>query len=194
MEIINYPRTFLRRTRNVQKNIDKIIHNIHRASSVGLHLGCGTTRIAGLINCDLYEKSADLQISATNLQDFDNESVDLIEHHHMIEHLAIEEAKLGIAEWSRVLKKGGYLILTCPNINAVLIKWFLARRYWKYEYIIKMIYGPQEHDGMFHKSAYDSKRLRELLQPQGMNVEFTYTPYPHRPTPSLLVIAKKSHE
>ncbi|WP_431065178.1 class I SAM-dependent methyltransferase [Methylotuvimicrobium sp.] len=186
-----YPNIIFRKKINVQKDIDSVIKSIRDNSPVGLHLGCGNNRIPGLINCDLFAEKADMKICATNLENFESESVDLIEHHHMIEHLSFKEALIGIKEWARVLKIGGYLIITCPNIHRVLLKWFLARRYWKYEYIIKMIYGPQEHEGMFHKSAYDKQRFVELLAPHNIDVEFSYTPYPNRPTPSLLIIARK---
>jgi SAM-dependent methyltransferase len=187
-----YPKTLFRHPKAIELDIDATINQIRTNASIGLHLGCGTTRISGLINCDAFVETADIKANALNLEGFDNESVDLIEHHHMIEHLSFQEAEIGIAEWARVLKVGGYLIITCPNINKVLLKWFLARRYWKYEYIIKMIYGPQEHDGMFHKSGYDIKRLKDLLAPYKIFSEFSYTPYPlRRPTPSLLIIARK---
>jgi len=116
----------------------------------------------------------------------------------MIEHLSFEDASQAIAEWARVLKKGGYLIITCPDMTAVALHWVkLAFRHLvmrcseERNYALKMFYGSQEHAGMFHRSGYDRHILSHVLSQHGLNVEFAHTPYPRRTTPSLLVIAKK---
>jgi len=49
----------------------------------------------------------------------------------------------------------------------------------------------QEHDGMFHKNSFDVRRLSRLLTEHSFKTDFSFAPYPHRPTPSLLIIARK---
>jgi hypothetical protein len=54
-----------------------------------------------------------------------------------------------------------------------------------------MLVGSQEHEGMFHKNAFDKRSMSRILDKHGFKVEFTYHPFPIRPTPSRLVIARK---
>src|SRR3989338_6815966 len=117
----------------------------------------------------------------------------------MIEHLSFEEACRSFQEWGRVLRPGGYLILTCPDLTAVALHWVklsVKHRFKSYaakrDYALKMIYGSQERSGMFHRSGYDRFQLETALARHGLAVEFSYPPYPPRSTPSLLIIARKT--
>lgn len=190
-QALHVPRTRLRTEAAVQKEIDALLDDLRKQSEVALNVGCGHNLIPGAINCDLHNPSADRQIDCTALEDFENETVDLIESHHMIEHLSFDEAERAIAEWCRVLKVGATLVITCPDLPEVLRLWLSSSRHADRRYASRMIYGSQEHPGMFHRSGYDRRHLRELLDQCGFDVEFTYSPYPKRPTPSLLVIARK---
>ncbi len=195
---IAYPKTWCRGTASVRRAIDALLEKMRAAAEVGLHLGAGSQKIHGLINCDLFDEKADRKVDARNLEGFADGSIDYIESHHMIEHLSFVEAAGAVAEWSRVLKPGGYLVLTCPDLGRVAsrwgkLAWWHRLRACNYErdYVLKMLYGSQEHQGMFHKSGYDRAHLSELLANHGLIVEFSFTPYPRRQTPSLLVIARK---
>ncbi len=195
--VISYPQTFLRRRSKVQRDIERLLPEIRGFAEFGLHLGAAGTRIPGLINCDLYDPGADRKVDATDLGSFADASVDLIEHHHMMEHLSFVQADRALSEWARVLKTGGFLVITCPDLVRVCWLYLKNRgidlvkpRGEAIEYTIKMLVGSQEHEGMFHKSHYDARRMRALLPAHGFSVEFCY-PYPNRPTPSLLTVARR---
>ncbi len=194
---IMYPRSFFRRRSAVHRDIGQLLSEIRRRSTLGLHLGAAGTRIPGLVNCDLFDPGADRKIDATDLSSFGDGSVDLIEHHHMMEHLSFVQADRALAEWARVLKPGGFLVVTCPDLLRVCWLYVKNRgldlirpRDGAIEYTIKMLVGSQEHEGMFHKTHYDARRMRRLLPGYGFSVDFCY-PYPNRPTPSLLTIARR---
>lgn len=177
------------------EHIENAIQRLREESATGLHLGCGNDIIPGLINCDQFSSAADIQLNAVDLSCFADESVDYIENNHMIEHLSFSEVRSALAEWNRALTKGGWLVITCPDLDAVAQLWFapdtdLTDGVSK-EYILKMFYGSQENPGMFHKSGFNRDILAGLLELHGFEVEFSYTPYPERTTPSLLVIARK---
>ena len=192
---LTYPETSKKDTTTINQEIDELISNIRNSAETGLHVGCGYNIIPELINCDRYNNSADIHLDATDLKDFSDSSVDLIENHHIIEHLSFDETEKALAEWSRVLKTGGYLITTCPDLNKVADLWIDHQddedntdfR----DYILKMIFGSQEHDGMFHKSGFNIKILSYMLEKIGFEIEFAYSPYPDRTTPSMLIIARK---
>jgi len=207
-----YPRTRFLRRDEVDKRLRALLERLRREAKVGLHLGCGTSRIEGMINCDLYAEGADRRLDAVELGEVEDDSVDLIEHHHMIEHLSFAQADRAMSEWARVLKPGGLLVVTCPNLDLVARRWlvdkyrrpfnYAVKKYLlrkklnpfydtRYDYTVQMFYGSQEHDGMFHKSGYDPRQLAKLLARHGLHTEFVKTPYPYQPTPSLLLIARK---
>ena len=115
----------------------------------------------------------------------------------MIEHLSFTDFELGLRVWHKKLKNDGRLVTTCPDLISVFVSRFFFKKLFfkkdkmKHEYCYKMIYGSQEHEGMFHKSGYTAKSLKEILSRNNFKLEFSYTPYPQRLTPSLLCIARK---
>ncbi len=199
-EQLIYPRTKYRPSQQVTADIQDLLARIRKAATKGLHLGAGGTKIEGLINCDLYNPDADVKADATNLSMFEDASIDLIESNHMIEHLSFADTELALTEWHRVLRKDGLLVLTFPDITHISLKWItysflypLFPRPDRLDYIVKMLVGSQENEGMFHRNAFDVRRMSRILVSHGFNVEFTYYRYPRRPTPSRLVVARKAH-
>lgn len=178
--------------RRVHRRIHGRLAAEREAASVALHLGCGHNPIAGVINCDLHSELADRKIDALDLSAFGDGSVDLVEHHHLLEHLSILEAETGLDEWWRVLRPGGHLVITCPDLDAVARLWLQADHDTRWSSVIHFVYGSQEHPGMFHRSGYDSRRLAELLGRHRFDVIFRYAPFPERATPSMLMVGRKA--
>ena len=200
LEKITYPRTKFRSRRQANTAIEKFLADTREHIGKGLHLGAGDSKLRGLINCDLFNPKADLKIDATNLSMIDDGSVDWIESHHLIEHLSFQETDRALTEWNRVLRNRGLLVLTCPDILRICMDWIKYSTLYpffprpeKLDYMAKMLVGSQEHEGMFHKNAFDSRRISRILSKHGFVVEFSYSPYPLRTTPSLLVIARKAY-
>ncbi|RPI36184.1 MAG: methyltransferase domain-containing protein [Nitrospiraceae bacterium] len=196
---IKYPRTFFRLRRSVNADIERLLAELRKHVNKGLHLGSGFTKLEGLINCDLFNPEADLKADAKDLSMFADGSIDYIESHHMIEHLSFADTESALREWHRVLRPGGLIVISCPDIFRIFLKWLkysaiypLFPRQEKLDFMIKMIVGPQQHEGQFHRNAFDSRRMSQLLSRHGFSVEFSFSPYSERPTPSLLVIARKN--
>ncbi len=186
-----FPTTFLRSQKRVQCEIEAVIVELRSRAVTGLHLGCGGDLVEGLINCDAFHPAADRNIAAADLSDFPDGTVDYIESNHLIEHLSFAEAEAAFREWARALKKGGYAVVTCPDLEALVRRWRGSSNRENWASTVTMLYGSQEHEGMFHKSGYSAARLWEQFAEAGLRTVFTYTPYPRRPTPSLCVIAQK---
>lgn len=195
---MKYPRTFLKSKRAATRSIDSFLDELRLDSQRGLHLGSGRRKLAGMINCDLFDPAADMRVDARDLGRFSDGSVDLIESHHMIEHLSLEDVDKAMAEWSRVIAEGGHLVVSCPDITRISLSWLkyyllypVYPRKGKLDYIKKMFVGSQENEGMFHRSVFSVRSMRNILKRHGFEPEFIHAPYSNRPTPTLIVIAKR---
>jgi SAM-dependent methyltransferase len=94
-----------------------------------LHLGCGSHKIEGWENHDM-----DVDLRAW--LPFENDSVDFIFSEHVVEHLRPFEAWHYFEECFRILKRGGVVRTTVPDITQVWTKKdpeyaaFVAQRGW----------------------------------------------------------------
>jgi ubiquinone/menaquinone biosynthesis C-methylase UbiE len=96
-----------------------------------LHVGCGpkhkdqTTR--GFNSVDWTELRLDIDQSVqpdiigtmTDMSAVPSESVDAVFSSHNIEHLYPHEVPLALAEFKRVLRPDGFVVITCPDLQSV---------------------------------------------------------------------------
>lgn len=96
-----------------------------------LHVGCGRKQIGNLpdhfasgwteIRYDIDPSCApDIVGDITDLSAIEDGSIDAVWSSHNIEHLFAHEAPRAIAEFRRVLKKDGFLVITCPDLSAAM--------------------------------------------------------------------------
>jgi predicted SAM-dependent methyltransferase len=108
----------------------------------------------------------DVRGSATSLP-FIDASVDAIWASHVLEHLAIAEIPVALAEWFRVMKPHARAIIRVPNFDYVAKYWLTGPdRGWAEA----MVFGLQTDDGEFHKSAFTTGILRADLEAAGFEV------------------------
>jgi predicted SAM-dependent methyltransferase len=188
---MRYPTTWLQPAWWAARRIDRFLGTLRRSRTV-LHLGAGGKRVPGAINCDLFDPAADRAWDATSLSEVATASVDVVEHHHLIEHLSPADLDRALKEWARVLKPGGLLVISAPDLERVLENWLSMSERERWDHGIKTIYGSQEHEGMFHKNGFTPHRLAEVLKSAGFVQEWQYRGYPRRPTPSFIAIARRS--
>jgi SAM-dependent methyltransferase len=96
-----------------------------------LHVGCGPARkehttpvfAAGdwrELRFDIDESARpDIVGTMTDMSAVADESVDAVFSAHNIEHLFPHEAPVALAEFRRVLKPEGFLVITCPDLQSV---------------------------------------------------------------------------
>jgi ubiquinone/menaquinone biosynthesis C-methylase UbiE len=96
-----------------------------------LHVGCGpkqknqTTR--GFAASDWHELRLDIDASVgpdivgtmTDMSQVPGASVDAVFSSHNIEHLYPHEVPVALAEFRRVLRPGGFAVITCPDLQSV---------------------------------------------------------------------------
>ncbi|HEY8572619.1 class I SAM-dependent methyltransferase [Phenylobacterium sp.] len=96
-----------------------------------LHVGCGQKRkdrtTAGFngpqwteVRLDISpDVQPDVIADMTDMSPVDSGSVDAIFSSHNIEHLYIHEVPTALAEFQRVLKPDGFVVITCPDLQMV---------------------------------------------------------------------------
>jgi predicted SAM-dependent methyltransferase len=96
-----------------------------------LHVGCGpkykNNTTEGFNNDDWIECRFDIDESVNpdlvgtmiDMTSVTTASVDAIFSSHNIEHLYPHEVPLALAEFKRVLKPDGFVVITCPDLQAV---------------------------------------------------------------------------
>jgi len=156
-----------------------------------LHAGCGPNYKEDIrsfhdwneIRLDLCEDAApDIQASFVSLP-FKQESFDAILLMHSIEHVPLRDGHKALCEFFRVLKPQGFLIITCPDLEAVA-KFILAHgmAHSVYDapvgpiYPLDILYGHQEMTqcapGMEHKCGYTFWSLKASLENAGFKGVF----------------------
>jgi SAM-dependent methyltransferase len=98
---------------------------------VVLHVGCGPTRQDSLpgafkspvwreLRYDIDPKVApDIVGSITDMSRVASDSVHALYNSHVIEHLYAHEVPVALAEFRRVLRPDGFLVVTCPDMQAI---------------------------------------------------------------------------
>lgn len=137
----------------------KCIYSLYPHKNLRINLGCGRTGIEGFINIDHRLSGVTNMVLDIKRLPFRKNTVEVIEAHHVIEHISHKKIGSMLDEWRRVLKPDGKLIIECPNVDETM-KEYLAGN----EYRIFNIYGLQGYKGDFHLFGYNPKRLKELLE------------------------------
>jgi predicted SAM-dependent methyltransferase len=145
-----------------------------------LHLGCGERRIPGFLNVDVARSDYDIDLTSGKLPWVDG-AFDAVVAQQLIEHLDLEyELPDLLAELLRVLRPGGQVWLSCPDMERVC-RAYLAdagasllrdrRKRWP-EFSIGEMPPQQMVNVVFHQSGehlnlFDYSLLAWLLRSKG---------------------------
>lgn len=92
-----------------------------REPAAKLHLGCGDNILKGWLNTDYYPASADIpHIDATVRFPLPDDRFELVFSEHMIEHLTPAGAINMLKESLRVLRPGGRIRVSTPDLEALV--------------------------------------------------------------------------
>jgi predicted SAM-dependent methyltransferase len=130
-----------------------------------LHLGCYQKKIHGFVNVDIRpEVEPDLVADVFKLPTIKNNSVDLILAVHVLEHLNREKVILALKRWFEILKKGGKVMISVPDIEAVCEHYIYHK---DLKVLQAFLGGSQKHDYDYHLSHFDFKTLKSILEQIG---------------------------
>ena len=153
---------------------------INTMTSKKLNLGCGDKLIDGYINVDLVTERAgvtpDVNCDIRKLTVFDTDYADEILAVHVIEHFWRWEVEDILAEWVRVLKPNGKLILECPNLISACEEFLKdpeagSSPNQKGQKTMWVFYGdPRWRDPlMVHRWGYTPKSLATIMNAAGLS-------------------------
>lgn len=137
-----------------------------------LNLGSGGRNIDGYVSVDLAK--ADVIHDLSEPLPFENESADEIVAFHVIEHFWRWEVERVLADWVRVLKPGGLLVLECPCLDKILgiFQQCVDQRKPVPSWLMWGLYGDPGHKNpaMCHRWAYGQGELSRLMKEAGLDV------------------------
>ena len=91
-----------------------------------LNIGCGKRFHKAWINLDVLPADTNvIHCDVTKGLPFKDDSMDMVYHSHVLEHLSQEKGKQLINECYRVLKKGGILRVVVPDLEQIVRNYLL---------------------------------------------------------------------
>lgn len=130
-----------------------------------LHLGCGKRHIPGFIHIDAIDyPHIDHVAAIDNLSFIPDSSVDLIYNCHVLEHFKRRDVSRVLQEWFRVLKPGGTLRISVPDLSAICE---IYRRSNDINAVIGPLFGRQDYLYNIHYNVFDFSSLRQTLEDVG---------------------------
>ena len=130
-----------------------------------LNLGCGNMFIPEFINCDKYNKKADV-VCDVKILPFNSNSIEEIYASHLIEHFDFKEAFEVLKEWKRVLKEGGLLVIETPDLLGTC-KAFVEGTDTRKVDLYGHFFATPWIEGQIHKFLYTEKQLEWTLKELG---------------------------
>lgn len=168
-----------------------ILKNI--GPKVFLHVGCGTapySRLPGCFKTGAWKEvrldidpmtKPDIVASLTDMSMVPANSMDAVWSSHNLEHLEGYQVPIALAEMRRVLKPGGFALITLPNLEKIA-QLIVTGRADDVLYTspagpitpLDMLYGHQKsvkngNTHMAHRTGFTAKRLSGVLTEAGFN-------------------------
>lgn len=132
-----------------------------------LHLGCGKRFLPGFVHIDRDKyKHVDYVHDIKKLGMIRSGSASLVYCCHAFNYFDYDEAEAALREWCRVLKKGGILRLAVPGFEEVIRAY---KKFGDIKLIRTLVLGRylSKKGEMYHKSLYDFRLLKKMLEAAG---------------------------
>lgn len=169
---------------------------------VRLNLGSGNRqeRGEGWINVDLPDNWCKSQPQLVHdireRLPFDDESVDVVQAIHVVEHMYRYEVDAILMDWVRVLKPGGLMVLELPCLDKIISIFNAA--------IDKGLELPENltlwglygdpiyaNPAMVHRWCYSKHELQTMMECHGLTVDASKLPQTHQPVRDMRLEGRK---
>lgn len=139
-----------------------------------LNLGCGSKRLPGFVNMDF--QGGDVDHDLTQPLPFDDGTVDEVHAYHVAEHFYRWDIERILADWTRVLKPGGKMVLELPCLDKIVFIFKTAQELGKEvpdRLTLWGLYGDPgyQRPEMCHRWCYSVAELSEIMGSVGLDVE-----------------------
>jgi predicted SAM-dependent methyltransferase len=141
---------------------------------LGLNLGSGPSKIKGFLNLDASPYNLPDILAQIDKIKLRSNSVSIIYASHVFEHIPRAKTTYVLAEWYRVLKAGGKLYISVPDIEFLfktylenIGEYFVEERRVLADRAIYLIYGGQHDRWDVHYNGYSFVTLKTLLESIG---------------------------
>jgi len=155
-----------------------------------LNLGCGKNYKKGFVNIDGFDSTVADTIMSVDDLDIQSNSVDEIYASQIIEHLGYIHSIYALAEWFRVLKSQGILVMETPDIDTSF-KEYLNGGHKTRKDLLSWIFGV-ESKGMHHLLCFPEILLKELVKKSGFTQIKTSFLLLEKNHPIIRITCKKS--
>jgi glycosyltransferase involved in cell wall biosynthesis/predicted SAM-dependent methyltransferase len=135
-----------------------------------LNLGCGNDIRDGFVNIDLFAEDPKVVRMDIRSLELPDGSADMILASDILEHFSHRETGGVLAEWARVLKPGGEMIIRCPSLRLQAEEYLNGA--WDADVASYMIFGGQTNPGDFHSVGFDEQSIRRHLKKAGLETVF----------------------
>lgn len=142
-----------------------------------LNLGGRGTHIPGFTTVDLSEENTDgIKADVSDLSMIETGSVSEIYASQILEHFPHVKTDAVLAEWFRVLAKGGKLIVGVPDFERAIE---LYKSHGLTAWVVNFLYGDQGYDLAYHYAPFTFARLAGLLSKAGFSDVKRIADMPH---------------
>jgi predicted SAM-dependent methyltransferase len=136
-----------------------------------INLGSGERPLEGWVNVDALPDAPGVDVVADIVEPlpFDSASADALYASHLLEHVSTDDVPGVLAEWRRVLRPGGVLMIAVPDLE-VIARMIVERPGWftpPHTPWIGAIYGGQKDAWDFHKTGFTAPWLAYCLDQAG---------------------------
>jgi predicted SAM-dependent methyltransferase len=136
-----------------------------------INIGSGEVPLPGFVNVDALPDAPGVDVVAdiSERLPFEDGSADTIYAAHILEHFATDAVPALLADWRRVLKPGGELLVAVPDLE-VIARTLMDRGGWftpPHNPWLGAIYGGQKDEYDFHKTGFTAVWLAKLLDDAG---------------------------
>jgi predicted SAM-dependent methyltransferase len=131
-----------------------------------VHLGCGPINHPAFINVDAVPLPHVHYVgSIARLPMFRDDTVDLLYASHCLEHISYHKTHEVLAEWYRVLKPGGVLRVSVPDLDRLIEIYEADGR--NVSSIIGQLYGGHDSPYNVHMAIFNRTGLEQLMTSVG---------------------------